>query len=64
MIKNVRYEFLDGWLFWYDAEEDLWKATSQEDFVKSIKKPGKLRILVASTLDQLFLFITEDPDIN
>ena len=64
MIKNVKYEHLDGWLFWYDAEEDMWKACEMEEFVKSLNKPSKLRVLAATSLDQLFLFITEDPDIN
>lgn len=64
MIKNVKYDLLDGWLFWYDAEEDLWKAAVMEDFVNSIKKPSKLRVLAATTLDQLFSFVTEDLDIN
>lgn len=64
MIKNVRYEFLDGWLFWYDAEEELWKAAEMEEFLKSLKKPSKLRVLAATSIDQLFIFITEDPDIN
>lgn len=64
MIKNVKYEYLDGWLFWYDAEEDMWKAVEMEEFVNSIKKPKSLRVIAATSLDQLFLFITEDPDIN
>lgn len=64
MIKNVKYEHLDGWLFWYDAEEDLWKASEMEEFVNSLSEPRKLKVLVATSLDQLFLFITEDQDIN
>ena len=64
MIKNVKYDLLDGWLFWYDAEEDLWKAAAMEDFVNCIKKPSKLKVLAATTLDQLFSFVTEDLDIN
>lgn len=64
MIKNVKYDFLDGWLFWYDAEEDLWKATGLDDFIESLKKPSKIKVLAATSLDQLFMYITEDSDIN
>lgn len=64
MTRNDKYELLHGWLFWYDADEDMWKACEQDDFVKSVSKPGKVRVLAASTLDDLFTFITEDPDIN
>lgn len=64
MIRNDKYDFLDGWLFWYDAEEEVWKAAELEDFVKTIHKPGKLRVLAATSLDELFMFITDDPDIN
>ena len=64
MIRNVKYDLLHGWLFWYDAEEDLWKAAEMDEFVKSLKKPKALRVLAATSLDELFLFVTEDPDIN
>jgi hypothetical protein len=64
MIKNDKYDLLDGWLFWYDAEEDLWKAAEMEEFVKSLKKPKSLRVLAATSFDELLLFITEYPDIN
>lgn len=64
MIRNELYDLLDGWLFWYDADEMVWKATLQEDYIRTIKKPGKLKILAASSFDELLEYITEDPEIN
>ncbi len=62
MTKNDKYDLLEGWLFWYDAEEDLWKAAAMEDFVNSIKKRQNVHVVAASTLNDLFVFITTGLD--
>lgn len=64
MIRSDLYDLLDGWLFWYDADDMVWKAALQEDYIKTLKYPGKLKILSATGLDQLIEYITEDPEVN
>lgn len=65
MIRNDKYDLLHGWLFWYDADDDVWKAALQEEFADAIEDGTPLNVIAASTLDELFRFVTVDKnDLN
>ena len=65
MIRNAKYDLLHGWLFWYDANDDVWKAALQEEFAEAIEDGISLNVIAASTLDELFRFVTIDKkDLN
>jgi hypothetical protein len=60
MTRNDKYELLHGWLFWYDADDDVWKAALQEEFADAIEDGVPLNVIAASTLDELFRFVIVD----
>ena len=58
MTRNDKYDLLHGWLFWYDADEDVWKAALQEEFADALEDGTPLNVIAASSLDEILHFVT------
>jgi hypothetical protein len=71
MIKNDNeqydtYQSLDGWLFWYDIDDNLWKCVERDEFIEALKNPDyKTSVLIATSMSELILYISKtNDDIN
>jgi hypothetical protein len=68
MINNDKrgediYLPLDGWLFWFDIDDRLWKCTTHEDYVKSLKNPfEKSNVISATSIAEIIRFLCTDLD--
>lgn len=58
MTDNLDYNLLDEWLFWFDPEDYLWKASLREDFIKKVKKSDFVfHVIAATSMAQLISHI-------
>ena len=71
MTKNDKgdqdfYLPLDGWLFWFDVDDRMWRCAHREDFIDSLEDPNhSTQIISATSMTQLIEFLCkEDDDIN
>ena len=71
MIRNDKgnedyYLPLDGWLFWFDVDTNMWRCADRDDFIESIENPNAAaQVISATSISQLIEFICkEDDDIN
>ena len=57
---------LDGWLFWFDVDDRMWRCAHREDFIDSLEDPNhSTQIISATSMTQLIEFLCkEDDDIN
>ena len=57
---------LDGWLFWFDVDDRMWRCAHREDFIDSLEDPDhSTQIISATSMTQLIEFLCkEDDDIN
>ena len=57
---------LDGWLFWFDVDDRMWRCAHREDFVESFENPGhSTQVISATSMAQIIEFLCkEDDDIN
>ena len=63
MINNEKYELLEGWLFWYEADDELWKAAIREDFIKNIRdRSSMVQVISATSFADLIRYLTVDFD--
>jgi hypothetical protein len=54
---------LDGWLFWFDIDDNLWKCTTHEDYVKSLKSPFEgANVISATSISEIIRFLCTDID--
>lgn len=57
---------LDGWLFWFDVDDRMWRCAHREDFIDSLEDPNhSTQIISATSISQLIEFLCkENDDIN
>lgn len=57
---------LDGWLFWFDIDNHMWRCADRDDFIESLEDPNhSAQVISATSISQLVEFICkEDDDIN
>jgi hypothetical protein len=66
MTKNDKgdqdfYLPLDGWLFWFDVDDRLWKCTTHEDYIKSIENPFAVSSVISATsITEIIRFLCTD----
>lgn len=70
MTKNDKgnqnyYLPLDGWVFWFDINDNLWKCTTHDDYIMAIEDPlSKISVMSATSITQLLDFLCKDDNVN